>query len=1251
MKRERLTLRNQDLAISTGETVLLGNAFAFVRGDRLDRSLPELPAWVRDLPARPSVVPLLGPGKLDLPGATVDLLDLPALRLAAVTSDKALYREARDDVHLLAVDPLAAGREAVLAVRFQGTDLARHSVRLEKAGVGTLTLRDLPAGDYEVRLEGLASPAPPCPFTVAQYRLAPLVARLVERAFEGKVLAVRIGLETFGVPVEGRVRLELVERERRRAVDTAEARAGFAHARFELDGKGPFAINVQLEADPSRTATLPLVGTRAEERARTTFSTLGRRVTGSLLPGEDARAVRGIFLSEGASHDSPFQLERVDGRVARLTAVAGAEAVSVVLVDPTSPPTTAARPTLERRDVAPGEVLELPVPGPMGVLAIGAFVEGQPWEGWAVVLAPDGLEPTVEVHGERVPGGEVTVEVRTKGGADAAVYLVVKDARLLGSDTPASLLAAQLKATAEATGKLLSVPGSVPAPSAPASGSSPAPTFRSLAAFAKQRLKIGEALVSLGFVTPEERDEALARQREPGARRRLGQILVEMKACDGEQVARAIAAQSDRKYAQLSRFDIPPEVVELIPREIAIRLRVVALKRGKRSVICAAENPLDLRLLDELRFVLGKEVDFVVSSEDEITAALGRYYQVVDDRFLETAMTSMIELSVGSADFEVPLGSIEAKPRGAATAPIEPARPVVAEAPEVLFAGLVAARDGRARATVRLGASVADYVVEAFAASGLDWASGEARFRAEKVPFVSLSLPAFVQPGDPARGRVTAGTKGRLRLRVTRNGEPVALEREGSSADFAFPVEPGLYEAVVEDEATGETDRATGEVSVPGKLRRLVRGLRFLEPGERISRRDEPAIRALRVLPGLERAFRALLDSTVSYDHACCEQTAAKILAAAAAWAFAADDRARRDRAEAAIVAGIRREATMWLPGRGWKMYPHGPDAPSEYLSPRVARYLWNLELLRELGPAGALRAAIDEGLKMAAEGCQALKIAWPPTDSRTPDQLYAVARFSTDVRVRERALAATRLFAKAPLPSSNGSVAFRADVAYASAALLRLGAAADRRTALALANLVVRDLDEDGRLYSTVDSVAAIALVSELRAARIGGESGRVLVSGKVLTTPEAVDLPGEAEDVEAREGVAAVEVLRVVEEDWSALPATVKIGVRLERDGSPVESVAPGDAFDLVVEIAPGYVAGDLVWVSLPDAVSRVVGGGQVKRFSVDFAGRASLRVALAATGVTGPGFQRVAVCLRNMFEEERVGWAGLLPVSVRG
>jgi type IV pilus assembly protein PilB len=137
--------------------------------------------------------------------------------------------------------------------------------------------------------------------------------------------------------------------------------------------------------------------------------------------------------------------------------------------------------------------------------------------------------------------------------------------------------------------------------------------------------KIGQILVDMRAVTQAEVDEAVGAQAEEKGKK-LGEILVELKACDAEAVAKGLAHQHGLKYCQLSKFNIPADVVALVPRDVAVEHTIVPLKKGKRSLIVAAENPLDFFVLDNLRFQLGIEVEAVLASRDEILAGINQYY-------------------------------------------------------------------------------------------------------------------------------------------------------------------------------------------------------------------------------------------------------------------------------------------------------------------------------------------------------------------------------------------------------------------------------------------------------------------------------------------------------------------------------------------------------------------------------------------------------------------------------------------------
>lgn len=1259
----RISTHDWGLVQRAGKGVAVGKAFAFVFPSAFAH--PEL-AWVRSTfgpktVEAPRIFSLLGPEAVALPGVTIRPLDLPALSLAQVTCDKELYREGRDSVHLLALDPLAPHSGATLVMALDGVEFARHYVWLNASGAATIALRDLPPGGYAVSFAGAPDDAPACEFTVAEYRLAPLVASLVDRRLEGvaRRLWVRLRVESYAVPVEGSVRVELSEQGRPRGCVMATAANGLAEATFALDGDGPFSINLSLASDPSRTATVPIPGSRAAERSPTVFSTLGDEVDGSLLPSPGSRPVRGLFLDDGRRRTTPFRLERVDTRRVRLTASVAAGPIAVAVVDPSFPiprpgaldPTRARHPALDDETYRRAEGLfnEGRYQEALEQFERGRAAHANPHPFFAYYMACCNAR-----SGEREAAVTALRTAVEDGWNDFAHLSVDEDlARLRGMARYESLAAGGRRVTtfdAIEPGAVIEV-------------DAPEPT----------------ALVAIGAVVDGSAWEGWAATVAPStlSPRVLVPPVVEPSRDLTVVVETGGTGASASVYlvvkdARLLAGDTPAT-------RFGARIKAYVDGASKRLAVGTPDWLSDLveppYLPSPPASVNRARVDFDGTTLTGSRPPMPSYPSAMPPPMPQAMPVGMPASAYATAGVArtvemEPTATMDPAPAATPTGPLVTQRLGV-EPHEVLFAGLLPVVHGRAQATVRISASFADYVVEAIVLDGLDWAPAEGRFQAVKDPFVAFELPAFVHPDDVAVGRVALGASGgQLRVRVTRDGNEIPLVFDGrpvapgetihaTRGEATFLATPGFYEVRVDDLARRATDSDMRRVDEPGRLRRVARAVRLLEPGEHVSRDTDSSIAALRVLPSLDGPFELLVEATAEYGHACCEQTAAKILSACAMYAFAGSNETRRLEAEAIVVAGVRREQSMWLRGRGFKMYPESANTPHDYYGPKAARYLWNLALLRDSGVSRTLALAIDQGLEMASDTCRAYGVAWPPLSASTCEEAYSMALFGAD-RTREAAASVARAFASGTLPApqseyGRGAVAIRAEAAYAAATLLRAGGPGDRRAAMSLANHAIGAIGETGRLYSTVDSSAAIALVGELRAARvISTDGGGVEVDGRHLSGRAAAELGTAIHRAAAVDGVVAVEVSRTVEEDWSALAARVPVTISLERDGRPLRHFTVGDAVELRARLDGGYRDGDLLWVCLPDALSRVAGGGQVKRFSIDFAGASEVVVALAATSVTvdrqgGLGSQRFAACVRNMFEEERAGNPGPIEVTV--
>jgi hypothetical protein len=140
------------------------------------------------------------------------------------------------------------------------------------------------------------------------------------------------------------------------------------------------------------------------------------------------------------------------------------------------------------------------------------------------------------------------------------------------------------------------------------------------------RAKLGEILVQRGVIDAATLKRALGEQVRFAAQKfRLGQILVDMKACGWADVASAISLQQGVPLADLSKVD--GAAVKLLAVELCEKHRAVAYGRevGPPDVVKVAfADPADLAAVDAVRFRLGKPMRAAIGAADAIQQVIDR---------------------------------------------------------------------------------------------------------------------------------------------------------------------------------------------------------------------------------------------------------------------------------------------------------------------------------------------------------------------------------------------------------------------------------------------------------------------------------------------------------------------------------------------------------------------------------------------------------------------------------------------------
>src|SRR5262249_58328998 len=76
----------------------------------------------------------------------------------------------------------------------------------------------------------------------------------------------------------------------------------------------------------------------------------------------------------------------------------------------------------------------------------------------------------------------------------------------------------------------------------------------------------------------------------------------------------------------LKDFEIDPEIVKLVKKDVAQKHLVIPVNRAGQSLIGAMSDPSNIYAVDDLKFTTGYNIEPVGASEPSIRKAIDRHY-------------------------------------------------------------------------------------------------------------------------------------------------------------------------------------------------------------------------------------------------------------------------------------------------------------------------------------------------------------------------------------------------------------------------------------------------------------------------------------------------------------------------------------------------------------------------------------------------------------------------------------------------
>ncbi len=145
---------------------------------------------------------------------------------------------------------------------------------------------------------------------------------------------------------------------------------------------------------------------------------------------------------------------------------------------------------------------------------------------------------------------------------------------------------------------------------------------------AATRRRIGELLVDAGLVDHAQLNEGLNAQQQRGTK--IVETLITLGHLTAESFVQFLARQPGIASIDLSKYEIPRELISLIPRDMAVQHELFPIDKLGKLLTVGMVCPLDSATVKQIEAATGLRVKPLLCAPNDIRAAIERYYPAPD---------------------------------------------------------------------------------------------------------------------------------------------------------------------------------------------------------------------------------------------------------------------------------------------------------------------------------------------------------------------------------------------------------------------------------------------------------------------------------------------------------------------------------------------------------------------------------------------------------------------------------------------
>ena len=155
--------------------------------------------------------------------------------------------------------------------------------------------------------------------------------------------------------------------------------------------------------------------------------------------------------------------------------------------------------------------------------------------------------------------------------------------------------------------------------------------------------RLGEMLIEAGLIDPETLERAIVEQKRGGGM--LGATLVKMGVLREPELLALLQKQLNLPLVDLEQANVDEAAVAKVKEDMARRYLALPMEiEGRKTLVVAMADPLNVQALEDLRFHAGMFIKPVLASTEQIADAIDRFYH------LDSSMNEVVKSIIQTED-------------------------------------------------------------------------------------------------------------------------------------------------------------------------------------------------------------------------------------------------------------------------------------------------------------------------------------------------------------------------------------------------------------------------------------------------------------------------------------------------------------------------------------------------------------------------------------------------------------------------